>query len=112
MTKHEPNGVLVPEVNGASNAPKGPISTYPKSRISLEDRFIDEPRTLRVAVIGAGLAGVIAGILLPAKVPSIDLVIYEKNEDVVCNFLSLSILLHSINPGYREEHGSKMSTPA
>jgi hypothetical protein len=112
MTKHELNGVLVPEVNGTSNAPKGPISTYPKSRISLEDRFIDEPRTLRVAVIGAGLAGVTAGILLPAKVPSIDLVIYEKNEDVVRNPLSLTVLLRYINLAYREEHGSKMSIPA
>ena len=56
---------------------------YPKSRISLNERFIDEPRSLRVAVIGGGLAGILAGILLPAKVPRIDLVIYEKSQDVV-----------------------------
>ena len=56
---------------------------YPKSRISLEDRFIDEPRRLRVAVIGGGLAGVLAAVLFPPKVPDIDLVIYEKNADVV-----------------------------
>ena len=56
---------------------------YPKSRISLTERFIDEPRSLRVAVIGGGLAGILAGILLPAKVPRIDLVIYEKSGDVV-----------------------------
>jgi hypothetical protein len=31
----------------------------------------------------AGLAGINAGILLPAKVPGIQLTIFEKNEDVV-----------------------------
>ena len=56
---------------------------YPKSNICLEDRFIDEPRSLKVVVIGAGLAGILAGILLPAKVPKIDLTIFEKNPDVV-----------------------------
>ncbi|KAK4187657.1 hypothetical protein QBC35DRAFT_515335 [Podospora australis] len=58
-----------------------PIPSYPKSRISLVDRFIDQPRALRVAVIGGGLAGITAGILLPAKVPNIQLTIYEKNHD-------------------------------
>src|SRR5690349_7797174 len=58
-------------------------SLYHKSRISLVDRFIDEPRSLRVAVIGGGLAGVLSGILFPAKVPNINLTIYEKNHDFV-----------------------------
>lgn len=65
--------------SGSSGAPVD----YPKSRISLTERFIDEPRPLRVAVIGGGIAGILAGILLPAKVPRIDLVIYEKSRDVV-----------------------------
>lgn len=34
-------------------------------------------------MIGAGISGITAGILLPAKVPGIDLTIYEKNSDVV-----------------------------
>jgi predicted NAD/FAD-binding protein len=34
-------------------------------------------KKLRVAVIGAGLSGIIAGVLLPAKVPGIDLTIFE-----------------------------------
>lgn len=66
--------------------PPPPI-TYPLSgtnpALQLEDRGIDEVRSLRVVVIGAGLTGVLAGILLPVKVPKIDLVIYEKNADVV-----------------------------
>jgi hypothetical protein len=65
-------------LNGTASA-----SAYPKSRIELLDRFIDEPRALRVAVIGGGLAGILAGILLPKKVPKIKLTIYEKNHDVV-----------------------------
>lgn len=56
---------------------------YPKSRVSLIDRFVDEPRKLRVVVIGGGLAGILAGCLLPEKVPGIELVIYEKNPDFV-----------------------------
>ncbi|KAK3312895.1 hypothetical protein B0H66DRAFT_524416 [Apodospora peruviana] len=57
------------------------LPSYPKSRITLIDRFIDQPRELRVAVIGGGLAGILAGILFPAKVPNINLTIYEKNHD-------------------------------
>jgi hypothetical protein len=58
-------------------------SPYYSPRLTLVDRFVDEPRPLRVGVIGAGLAGITAGILLPAKVPGIKLTIYEKNADVV-----------------------------
>lgn len=56
----------------------------PKGDFELQDHGIDEIRSLRVVVIGAGLSGVLASILLPVKVPKIDLVVYEKNEDVVC----------------------------
>jgi hypothetical protein len=37
-----------------------------------------------VAVIGAGIAGITAGVLLPRKVPGIQLTIFDKNNDVVC----------------------------
>ena len=57
--------------------------SYPKSKLQLEEHSIDEVRSLRVAVIGAGIAGVLAGTLLPVKVPNINLIIYEKNHDVV-----------------------------
>lgn len=56
---------------------------YPQSRVSLVDRFVDEPRKIKVIVIGGGLAGILAGCLLPEKVPGIELVIYEKNPDFV-----------------------------
>ncbi|RJE20918.1 Flavin-binding monooxygenase [Aspergillus sclerotialis] len=48
----------------------------------LEEHPIDEVRPIKVGVIGAGLAGVTAGILLPAKLPGLDLRIWDKNTDV------------------------------
>ena len=49
----------------------------------LEEHPIDEVRPMKVGVIGAGLAGVTAGILLPAKLPGLDLRVWDKNTDVV-----------------------------
>ncbi len=66
--------------NSASAAPQARKQTTP---LELVDRYIDEPRPLKVAVIGGGLAGILAGVLLPAKVPGIQLTIYEKNRDFV-----------------------------
>ena len=61
-----------------------PPIPYPISKLRLDgSHFIDQVRPLKVAVIGAGLAGINAGILLPAKVPGIKLTIFEKNSDVV-----------------------------
>lgn len=55
--------------------------------LEIEEHAIDEVRSLRVVVVGAGIAGITAGILLPAKVPGLDLTIYEKASDVVCILL-------------------------
>jgi hypothetical protein len=77
-------GHLAPaEKTGQANSrPVLPIQ-YPVSKLQLDaGRCIDHGRKLRVAVIGAGLAGINAGILLPAKVPGIELTIFEKNNDV------------------------------
>lgn len=38
-------------------------------------------------MIGAGISGINAGILLPIKVPGIQLTIFEKNADVVSPLL-------------------------
>ncbi|PSK55458.1 Thiol-specific monooxygenase [Elsinoe australis] len=89
--------ILQPEISAdASNtAPHGTESSYPKSNLKLEDRLIDDVRPLRVTVVGAGLAGIIAGILLPAKVPGIQLTILEKNSDVSGTWLE------NVYPGVR-----------
>lgn len=63
-----------------SGAPQTENQTTP---LELVDRYIDEPRPLKVAVIGGGLAGILAGVLLPVKVPGVQLTIYEKNKDFV-----------------------------
>ena len=54
-----------------------------KANMQLENHPIDQVRKLKVVVIGAGLLGLLAGILLPAKVPGIELKILEKNPAVV-----------------------------
>jgi heterodisulfide reductase subunit A-like polyferredoxin len=80
-------GHLAPseETEQANKRPELPIP-YPVSKLQLDaSRSIDQVRELKVAVIGAGLAGINAGILLPAKIPGIKLTIFEKNTDVVSN---------------------------
>jgi hypothetical protein len=49
----------------------------------LEDHPIDERRAIKAIVTGAGISGVTAGILLPVKVPCLELAIYERASDVV-----------------------------
>lgn len=78
-------GHLAPakETEQAGTRPS-PSIDYPVSKHQFDpSRYIDNVRELKVAVIGAGLSGINAGILLPAKVPGIKLTIFEKNSDVV-----------------------------
>lgn len=46
------------------------------------DRPIDSPRPLKVIYIGAGISGIVASILFRKAIPSLDLVIYEKNPEI------------------------------
>lgn len=54
-----------------------------RPKFEIEEHPIDEVRPIKVGVIGAGLSGITAGVLLPAKLPGLDLRIYDKNADVV-----------------------------
>lgn len=67
------------------NNPIPPVQPQasPKPHFELEEHPIDEFRDIKVGVLGAGLAGITAGVLLPAKLPGLDLRIYDKNPDVV-----------------------------
>lgn len=68
---------------------------YPVPRVTLVDRFVDEPRKIKVIVIGGGLAGILGGCLLPQKVPGVELVIYEKNPEFVSS-VKIGVLPFSI----------------
>ncbi|KAJ5643533.1 uncharacterized protein N7484_006040 [Penicillium longicatenatum] len=53
-----------------------------KIKFALEEHPVDKVRPIKVGIIGAGLTGITAGVLLPAKLPGLDLRIYDKNRDV------------------------------
>jgi hypothetical protein len=61
----------------------------PKTQFELEEHPVDQVRPIKVGIIGAGLSGITAGILLPAKLPGLDLRIWDKNADVVCSYILL-----------------------
>lgn len=68
--------------------PKAPLRTiFPP--LELEAHPIDEVFPIKAIVVGAGIAGINAGIILPRKVPGLELVIYEKTSDVVSKNLRL-----------------------
>ncbi|KPI40175.1 putative sterigmatocystin biosynthesis monooxygenase stcW [Cyphellophora attinorum] len=50
--------------------------------LELEEHAVDEHESRRAIVVGAGPAGITAGILLQHKVPGLDLTILERNSDV------------------------------
>lgn len=78
------NGYVLPDPYTTIKASNTVVAGYPESDLKLDlDHHIDDVRSLRAIVIGAGLTGVLAGILLPAKVPKLQLTILEKNDDVV-----------------------------
>lgn len=58
----------------------------PESKFELEEHPVDQVRPIKVGIIGAGLSGITAGILLPAKLPGLDLRIWDKNADVVRSY--------------------------
>lgn len=53
-----------------------------KSISIISERAIDESRPLKVIYIGAGVSGIVGAIEFSKYVPSIELVIYEKNPEV------------------------------
>lgn len=83
-----PSALIEDEAPASNDAGTASLFGLPPLRtiwpaLELEEHPIDECPSLRVIVVGAGLSGITSGILLPAKVPNIELVIYERNDDVV-----------------------------
>ena len=58
--------------------------------LEIEEHPIDSAPRIKAIVVGSGIAGINAAILLPTKVPGLDLVIYERSSDIVrCILISL-----------------------
>ncbi|KAJ3518017.1 hypothetical protein NLJ89_g144 [Agrocybe chaxingu] len=51
-------------------------------RYRMGDFAIDDPRPMRVVVIGAGYAGIVAGIRFLQRVPNLELTIYDANAGI------------------------------
>jgi hypothetical protein len=82
------DSALALDSNPVKAAPVSSIDNRPPLRtlfppLNIEEHPIDEVPRLKVVVVGAGIAGINAGILLPRKVPDIDLVILERHADLV-----------------------------
>lgn len=53
-----------------------------KTPFKLSDTPVENQRTLKVIVIGAGYSGIYCGIRIPERLRNVELVIYEKNAGV------------------------------
>ena len=43
---------------------------------------VDHARPIKVICIGAGMSGILCGIRFPQRIPNLELVIYDKNDEV------------------------------
>ena len=59
-----------------------PALTNGTLREIISNRSIDQPRALKVIVVGAGISGILAAIKLQERVGNLTLKIYDKNEDL------------------------------
>lgn len=59
------------------------VDTVVLHPLTLEDHPIDATPAIRVVIVGAGISGITAAVLLPEKVSGIDLAIYERSREIV-----------------------------
>jgi hypothetical protein len=48
----------------------------------ISPRSVDSPRPLKIAVVGAGISGILAAIEFQKRVQNLELTIYEKNSEL------------------------------
>lgn len=68
--------------SAAATPPKAPYDFDEENPNNLSKRAVDNLRPVKVMVLGAGMSGILAGILFPRSVRNLELVIYEKNPDL------------------------------
>jgi hypothetical protein len=67
---------------------------------SLADQAVDTLRPIKVICIGGGLSGILTAIRFPQRIPNLELVIYEKNEDIGGTwFENRSVRARATEPG-------------
>ncbi|OJJ00880.1 hypothetical protein ASPVEDRAFT_127510 [Aspergillus versicolor CBS 583.65] len=75
----------LPAVSATETSDEEINETLPRTihpPLILENHPVDERLPLKAIVVGAGITGITAGILLPAKVPGLNLTIYERHSDI------------------------------
>ncbi|ETS85705.1 hypothetical protein PFICI_03730 [Pestalotiopsis fici W106-1] len=60
----------------------GTPSTSASPEVPMDARPVDYSRPIKVICIGAGVSGILTGIRFPQHIDNLDLVIYEKNQDL------------------------------
>lgn len=74
---------MTPHAEGIPNSNSTPaVNRGCSSSFQLEEHPLDEISSIKVIVVGGGISGILAGILLPIKVPGLQLRILERNSDL------------------------------
>ncbi|CAK3903048.1 FAD NAD(P)-binding domain-containing [Lecanosticta acicola] len=79
---HPNSETTIPQSQAHLNHDNEPWVYPHPTDFKISEHHIDDTKALKVAVVGTGLAGITAGSLLPAKVPGLQLTIFEKNSNV------------------------------
>ncbi|KAK5000691.1 hypothetical protein LTR66_000482 [Elasticomyces elasticus] len=84
---------MVALTDGADRSPfsgvRGPPSTNGNNKYHYKNQYLEQPRPVRIIVIGAGLSGIAAVKIFKERFAGepVELVIYEKNNDVAGTWL-------------------------
>jgi hypothetical protein len=84
LNGHSTKNIITSEPLTISTDDKPPPLRTIDPPLILEDHPVDEHPSIKAIVVGGGITGITAGILLPAKVPGLELTIYERYSDIVC----------------------------
>ena len=74
---------------GFLNGVNGTTNNHVKSDYQYKSQYLNQPRPVRVIIIGAGLSGIAAVKIFKERFSgkAVELIIYDKNEDVTGTWL-------------------------